>query len=45
MAVSDHKFMILQINGPDRPGLFTKFCTYLYDQNINIEDVSQNVLR
>ncbi len=36
---------ILQINGPDRPRLFTRFCKYLYDQNVNIRDVSQTVMR
>ena len=36
---------VLQINGPDRPRLFTQFCIYLYDQNVNIRDVSQTVMR
>jgi phosphoserine phosphatase len=37
--------LVLQINGPDRKGLFTKFCKYLLDQNVNIRDVSQTVMR
>lgn len=39
------KRLILQVNGPDRKGLFNKFCSLIYDQNINILDVSQSVLR
>ncbi|MDH5401790.1 MAG: phosphoserine phosphatase SerB [Candidatus Heimdallarchaeota archaeon] len=37
--------MILQINGGDKPGLFTQICSYLFDLNINILDISQNVMR
>ena len=36
---------VLQINGPDRPRLFTRFCKYLFEQNVNIRDVSQTVMR
>ena len=36
---------VLQINGPDRPRLFTKFCKFLYEQIVNIRDVSQTVMR
>jgi phosphoserine phosphatase len=38
-------YKILQINGPDRSGLFTQICQYLADQNVNITDISQNVLK
>ncbi len=38
-------FRVVQINGPDKGGIFVEFCKYFADNNINILDISQNVLR
>ena len=38
-------YVTLQINGPDKGGVFSKFCGYLAKHHINILDIAQNVLR
>jgi phosphoserine phosphatase len=35
----------LQVNGPDKAGVFAQLCQYLADTQINILDIAQNVLR
>lgn len=41
----DENSLVIQINGKDRPGLFSTICRFLTSQNINIHEVSQSVLR
>ena len=45
MQTNNQRKLVLQINGPDRKGLFAQFCKFLFDQNINILDVTQSVMR
>jgi len=39
------EYITLQVNGPDRAGIFSDLCRYLSDHQVNILDVAQNVLR
>ena len=36
---------IITVLGKDRRGIIAKVCTYLYEQNINILDISQTILQ